>query len=121
MTVLALERDVLLRRAVELGASDMLITSGHPVMVTLAGVLQSLPGSAILTATDSRRLSESFLTPALHEKFLRDLELDTRFHLAGVANFRINLFIQRAQWGAAVRVVPLTIPLPADLGLAPHV
>jgi twitching motility protein PilT len=121
MTGFSLERDPILRRAFELGASDLLITAGHPVMVTVAGALTPLPGAPILSATDSRRLCESFLTPALHEKFLRDLELDTRFQLPGVANFRVNLYIQRGQWGAAIRLVPLAIPMPGDLGLAPHV
>jgi len=121
MSELSLERDAILRRAVELGASDLILTAGHPVMVTLAGVLQPLPDSATLTDVDSRRLAESFLTPAMHERFLRDLELDTRFSLPDVAHFRVNLFIQRGQWGAAVRIVPLQIPSPTELGLAPHV
>ena len=79
MTGLALERDAILRRAVELGASDVLITAGQPVLVTIAGALQPMPDSPMLGAVDSRRMAESFMTPALHEKFLRDLELDTRF------------------------------------------
>jgi twitching motility protein PilT len=90
-------------------------------MMTVAGALQALPGSPDLTEVDSRRLAESFLTPALHERFLRDLELDTRFYLPSVAHFRINLFIQRGHWGAAIRIVPLRIPLPTEIGLAPHV
>jgi twitching motility protein PilT len=106
---------------VELGASDLILTAGHPAMITVAGVLQPLPGSAVLTPVDSRRLAESFLTPALHERFLRDLELDTRFFLPGVAHFRINLYIQRGHWGSAIRIVPLRIPLPSEIGLAPHV
>jgi len=121
MTALAHERDNILRHAVELGASDLIITAGHPVMVTIAGVLQPLPNTNVLSEVDSRRLAESFLTPALHERFLRDLELDTRFFLAGVAHFRINLFIQRGHWGAAIRIVPLRIPLPSELGIQPHV
>jgi twitching motility protein PilT len=116
-----LERDAVLKRAVELGGSDLLITAHYPVMITVAGVLNPMPGSRTLTPHDSRRLAESFLTPALHEKFLRDQELDTRYHLPGLANFRVNLFVQRGNWGAAVRIVPLTIPLPAELGLSPHV
>ncbi|MBI1798997.1 MAG: PilT/PilU family type 4a pilus ATPase [Candidatus Eisenbacteria bacterium] len=120
-SVIPLERDSVLRRAVELGASDLILTAGHPVMMTVAGKFLPMPGSAVLSPVDSRRLAESFLTPALHERFLRDLELDTRFHLPNVAFFRINLFIQRSHWGAAIRIVPLNIPLPSDLGLAPHV
>ena len=116
-----LQRDALLRQAAGLGASDLLITAGQPVMVTVAGVLQALPGGAPLSSMDSRRLAESFLTPALLERFERELELDTRFFLPGVAHFRVNLFVQRGHWGAAVRIVPLRIPLPAELGLAPHV
>ncbi len=121
MTTTPLDRDTVLRRAVELGASDLIITAGHPVMVTVAGVLGPMDGVPVLTPLESRRLAESFLTPALHERFLRDLELDTRFFLPGVAHFRVNLFIQRGHWGAAVRIVPLRIPLPSELGIAPHV
>ena len=121
MSPFVLERDAVLRRAVELGSSDVLLTANYPVMITVAGVLQPMPGSPHLTPSDSRRLAESFLTPALHEKFLRDQELDTRYHLAGAANFRVNLYVQRGCWGAAIRIVPLSIPLPAEIGLAPHV
>jgi twitching motility protein PilT len=121
MSGLPLERDAILRRAVELGASDLIMTAGHPVMMTVAGVLQPMPDTAVLTPADSRRLGESFLTPALHERFLRDLELDTRYFMPGLAHFRINLFIQRGHWGAALRIVPVRIPLPSELGLAPHV
>ncbi len=121
MTTTPLDRDTVLRRAVELGASDLIITAGHPVMVTVSGILGPMDGVPALTPLESRRLAESFLTPALHERFLRDLELDTRFFLPGVAHFRVNLFIQRGHWGAAVRIVPLRIPLPSELGIAPHV
>ncbi len=121
MTSPSHERDAILLRAAELGASDLLITTGHPVMVTIAGVLQAMPDMATLTETDTRRIVESFLNPMLHERFQRDLELDTRCILEGVASFRVNCFVQRGAWGAAVRIVPLRIPLPAELGLAPHV
>jgi twitching motility protein PilT len=121
MNAIPLERDPILRRAAELGGSDLILTAGHPVMITLAGRLMAMEGTAVLTPSDSRRLVESFLTPTLLERFQRDLELDTRFLLPGVAHFRVNLFIQRGHWAAAIRVVPLRIPLPAEIGLAPHV
>ena len=121
MTNVPIERDPILRRAAELGASDLILTAGHPVMITLAGRLMPMEGTAVLTPSDSRRLVESFLTPTLLERFQRDLELDTRLMLAGVAHFRVNLFIQRGHWGTAIRIVPLKIPLPAEIGLAPHI
>ncbi len=121
MDVVPLQRDSILRRAVELGASDLLVTEGHPVMVTVAGVLQPLPGSPTLAGTEAKTLASSFADPAGLERFEHDLELDTRFTLPGVARFRVNLFVQRGHWGAAVRIVPLRIPLPAEIGLPPHV
>ncbi len=104
-----------------MGASDLLVTAGHPVMAQVAGVLGAIPGCPVLSPVDARRLAESFLTPALHEQFLRDLELDTRYFLPGVAHFRVNLFIQRGHWGAAIRIVPLRIPLPAEIGLSSQI
>ena len=121
MSAIPLERDAILRRAVELGASDLILTAGHPVIVSVAGVMRPMDGMPALSSNDCRRVIESFLTPALHERFLRDLELDARHLLPGVAHFRINLFIQRGHWGAAVRIVPLRIPLTSEIGLAPHV
>ena len=121
MSAPSLDRDEVLRRAAELGASDLIVTAGHPVMMQRAGVLEPLPGSPVLGPLESRAFGESFLNPATHERFARDLELDTRHFVPGVAHFRINLFIQRGHWAAAVRVVPLHIPLPAEIGLAPHV
>lgn len=105
----------------ELGASDLIVTTGQPVMMQRAGVLEPLPDTPVLGPLESRAFGESFLNPALHERFTRDLELDTRHFLPGVAHFRINLFVQRGHWGAAVRIIPLRIPLPAEIGLAPHV
>jgi twitching motility protein PilT len=115
------ERDAILRRAVDLGASDLILTAGQPVLITVAGVLQPLPGSPVLAPEATQRLGESFLSPAQQERFDRDLELDTRHHLPGVAQFRVNLYRQQGHWGAAIRVVPLRIPMPAEIGLAPHV
>jgi len=117
VNAIPLDRDTVLRRGVELGASDLLFTAGHPVMAQVAGVLGPLAGSPVLSALDARRLAESFLTPALHERFLRDLELDTRHFLPGIAHFRVNLFIQRGHWAAVVRIIPLRIPLPEEIGL----
>ncbi len=110
----------MLRQSVELGASDLIVSAGYPVMMNRWGSLEPLPGSPVLSPLDSRRLAESFLNPALHERFTRDLELDTRHYLPGIGHFRVNLFIQRGHWGAVVRVIPLHIPLPSDIGLASH-
>ena len=121
MTAAPPEHEKLLREAVSCGASDILITAGQPVMVTMGGILRALPGRAALGAEDTRRLAEGFLTPELAQRFVQELELDTRYPLDGVGNFRVNLFMQRGRWGAAIRVVPVRIPMPDEIGLEPDV
>src|SRR5439155_25482809 len=121
MPAVPIERDPILRRAAELGASDLILTVGRPVMITLAGRLLPMEGTAVLNPNDLRRLVESILTPTLLERFQRDLELDTRFLLPGVGHFRVNVFIQRGHWATAIRIIPLKIPLPSEIGLAPHI
>ncbi len=121
MTAAPPEHEKLLREAASCGASDILITAGQPVMVTIGGILRPLPGRSALGADDTRRLAEGFLTPELTQRFVQELELDTRYSLAGVGNFRVNLFMQRGRWGAAIRVVPLRIPMPDEIGLEPDV
>jgi len=121
MTAAPPEHETLLREAVSCGASDILITAGQPVMVTIGGILRPLPGRAALGVDDTRRLAEGFLTPELAQRFVQELELDTRYSLAGVGNFRVNLFMQRGRWGVAIRVVPLRIPMPDEIGLEPDV
>jgi twitching motility protein PilT len=118
---ISLERDVVLRRAAELEASDILVTAGHPVMLQRHGALAPMPETPVLSPLETRTFAESFLTPAQHEKFQRDLELDARHFLPGVGHFRVNLFIQRGHWGLAIRVIPLRIPVPEEIGLAAHV
>ncbi len=120
MPVLPIDRDAILRRAAELGASDLILTAGHPVMITVAGVFQPMTDSPTLRAEDTRALVTSFLTPENLERFERDMELDTRVFLPGSAHFRVNLFVQRGSWGAAIRIVPLKIPIPSEIGLPPH-
>ncbi len=115
------DRDALLARAAELGASDVIVTAGQPVLIMRAGLLEALPGSTELTAEDTRAFASSFLTPEQIARFEHDLELDSRHSIEGVANFRINLFVQRGQWGVAVRIVPWSIPLPEQIGLGTFV
>ena len=49
----------LLEIVLEQGASDLILTAGHEVMMTVAGVLQPMPGSGVLTPADARRLRRS--------------------------------------------------------------
>jgi len=51
------------------------------------------------------------------EAFERDHELDFAYTLPGEARFRINLFMQRGEMGAVMRMIPLKVPTVDELGL----
>jgi len=70
-----------------------------------------------LTPDDVRRLVYSILSDRDTARFEKDLELDTAHTFEDRARFRINLFFQRGQMGAAMRLIPLQVPTVDELGL----
>ena len=95
----------LLKTVVDIGASDLHITTNTPPQVRLHGSLQPL-SQAPLTAAESKQLIYSVLTDAQKKRFEETLELDFSFGVRGVARFRCNVFSQRGSVAAAYRLIP---------------
>jgi twitching motility protein PilT len=108
----------LLRKLVELGGSDLHITTGTPPQVRVHGHLQRLEGSD-LTPSETKQLSYSVLTDAQKKRFEESLELDFSFGIKGMARFRCNMFNQRGAVGAVYRVIPEKIRTFEELNLPP--
>jgi twitching motility protein PilT len=108
----------LLRTLVDLGGSDLHITTNSQPQVRVHGHLQRLEGTE-LTPSDTKQLSYSVLTDAQKKRFEETLELDFSFGIKGVARFRCNMFNQRGAVGAVYRVIPEKIRTFNDLGLPP--
>ena len=98
-----------LRRMIEMGASDLHVTTGAPPTVRLDGQLMPLEGFTTLSADEIQRTIYSILTQRQREQFEAELELDFAFAVRGVARFRVNLYQQRNSLGAAFRVIPYEI------------
>ena len=113
--------DELLTKQIELGASDLHLTSGAPPTVRLDGGLKALEGYAPLDAEGLQRSLYSVLTQRQREKFEADLELDFAYAVRGKARFRVNMYFQRDSVGAAFRVIPYEIRALDTLGLPPVV
>ncbi len=111
----------LLRRAVELGASDIHLKTGRRPVIRSDGGLQELDGYPELTAADV----ESFLTtvaiPQKVDAFLATGDLDVAYQSEGLPRFRVNAFRQRGAISFAFRVIPAVGPSFASLGLPPGV
>src|SRR3954468_20612190 len=110
----------LLKRMVEMGGSDLHITTNTPPQIRLHGHLQPLDLPS-LAAAETKALAYSVMTDAQKHRFEEDLELDFSFGLKGLARFRANVFNQRGAAGSVFRVIPYEIKSFAQLNLPPVV
>ena len=104
--------------------SDLIFSPGRPPQVQVYGQLipVQVPGLDSLTADDTRRLAADLIgdnkqaVAALRENG----SCDVSYGLAGVARFRVNIFIQRGSCAVVMRVISTLIPDLASLGLPAH-
>ncbi|MBC7996976.1 MAG: Flp pilus assembly complex ATPase component TadA, partial [Leptolyngbya sp.] len=97
-------------------ASDLHLKVGQPPILRVAGRLVRSPLPS-LTNDDVQRLVFSLLTIDQRLQLESTFELDASFGIDGVGRFRINVFKERGNFAAAIRVVPFTIPSLEELGL----
>jgi twitching motility protein PilT len=108
----------LLKMLVEMGGSDLHITTNTPPQVRVHGHLQRLEGVE-LSPAETKQLAYSVLTDSQKKRFEETLELDFSFGLKGLARFRCNMFNQRGSVGAVYRVIPEKIRSFQELSLPP--
>jgi len=110
----------LLKQMVEMGGSDLHLTTSSPPMVRLDGKLIPLPYPP-LTVPETKQLAYSVLTDAQKHRFEENLELDFSFGVKGLARFRANNFMQRGAVAGVYRQIPYEILGFKELGLPPVV
>ncbi|MFZ1916375.1 MAG: PilT/PilU family type 4a pilus ATPase [Terriglobales bacterium] len=111
--------------------SDLIFSPGRPPQVEIHGQLTAVEivGSSVLTADDTRRIAADLIgTNKQAISTLREQgSCDVSYGLAGMARFRVNVFIQRGSCAIVMRVIPTVIPtlsslrLPAQLENAANV
>src|SRR2546421_1554529 len=108
----------LLKTTVEVGGSDLHLTTDSPPQVRVHGELRrlQLPN---LTPADTKQLVYSVLTDSQKKRFEESFELDFSFGIRGLARFRCNVFNQRGAVGAVYRLIPEKIRTFGELGLPP--
>ena len=110
----------LLKKMLELGGSDLHITTNSPPQVRVHGHLQPLDMPK-MQPSDTKQLCYSVLTDAQKHRFEENWELDFSFGMKGMARFRGNLFNQRGATGGVFRVIPFEIKSFDQLKLPPIV
>jgi twitching motility protein PilT len=101
--------------------SDLIFSPGRPAQVEVYGQLMTVqgPGLRVLTADDTRRIASDLIGDNKQAiNMLREQgSCDISFGLAGLARFRVNVFIQRGSCAVVMRVIPTAIPEFSALGL----
>jgi twitching motility protein PilT len=113
--------DRLLLTMLEMGASDLHLSTDSPPRVRIHGEMTVLPGAG--TAREHILLEQLFeITPERNrQEFERRNDTDFAYQIPGVSRFRANLFRDRRGPGAVFRAIPFEILTPEQLGLPKQV
>src|SRR6202045_4399911 len=104
--------------------SDLVFSPGRPPQVQVYGQLipVQVPGLASLTPDATRLIAADLIGD--NKQAVATLRehgsCDISYGLAGVARFRVNIFIQRGSCAVVMRVIPTGIPDFASLRLPSH-
>ena len=103
------------------GISDLNLSVGKAPQVEIDGQLQTVEirGLPVLKPIHTEMIAMMLMGG--RKKFLQDLEqrgsVDLSYAIPGVTRFRVNIFLQRGNFAAVLRVIPRGIPTLEQLGL----
>jgi twitching motility protein PilT len=114
-----MDLNALLRRAVELGASDIHLKLDQPPMLRRDGAIAPLSECPPLGAADLLGALETVtrVTPERLRTFHESGDLDIAYTADGLPRFRVNAFRQRGAISFAFRVIPRDVPSFEQLNL----
>jgi twitching motility protein PilT len=117
--VAAMELNPVLRRAVQLGASDIHLKVGQPPVLRRDGALGPMEGFNALSDQDLESVLATVgkRSPERYEAFKQTGDLDIAYQDEDLPRFRVNAFKQRGSISFAFRVIPKNVPNFEQLGL----
>jgi len=115
------ELDGILREGVGREASDIHLKVGARPIFRVSGRLGPWAEHAPLTHDDMNRLCESLLTDFHRQRLREVLQVDAGYGHPDLGRFRVNVFHQRGELQAALRLIPARVRGIHDLNLPPVV
>ncbi len=118
-----MDLNTLLRRAVELGASDIHLKLDQPPMLRRDGAIAPLIECPPLNESNLLAAVETVtrVVPERLKQFHETGDLDIAYTADGLPRFRVNVYRQRGAISFAFRVIPRDVPSFEQLGLPPGV
>ncbi len=114
-----MDLDATLRKAIEMGASDVHLKVPLPPVTRVGGVLAPMRGQERLTPDETRRVAFSIMNERQREVFIKTKELDMAYGVSKLGRFRVNVFSQRDSIAMVFRAIPSEPPMIKDLSLPP--
>ncbi len=111
----------LLLKLLEVGASDLHLSSGAVPAVRVHGSIQALDGYPPFTEDELLARLYEITPPRNREEYERRNDTDFAHAIPGVSRFRVNLFRDRHGPAAVFRAIPYEIRSPEEIGLPPSV
>jgi len=112
--------DRLLRKMVELKASDLHLCVGAPPMIRLDGDMVPMPGETSVDETQVRQVIWPIVPARNRGEFEEAKDSDFAYEIPGLARFRSNVFVDLRGMGGVFRVIPSKILTVEQLGLPPE-
>ncbi len=107
----------LLELTIERDASDIHLIVGFPPTLRINGELIPIPGSPALAPSDLENLILPILTSYQKEVLNNEWELDMGLEYENKARFRVNVYRQRGQMAASLRLIPRKIRTLEETGI----
>ncbi|MES2124958.1 MAG: type IV pili twitching motility protein PilT, partial [Gemmatimonadota bacterium] len=104
-------------KMVELGASDLHVSSTMRPMFRINGDIQPVEGSEVLPASRVAEVLAEITPERNRTQFESEWDTDFAYAVTGLGRFRANLFMDRNGPGAVFRVIPSAVPTAQELGL----
>ena len=103
------ELDKLLVHFSNHGGSDLFVTSGRPATMKKDAELINLTEDK-LTPEITERLCFQLMNKQQTDEFKETQECNFAYHIAGLARYRVNVYVQRGTPGMVIRAVRTEIP-----------
>ena len=111
-----MQLDTILKTAMEMGASDVHLISGHQPVARIHTSVTPLD-FPVITPESALAMLKHMASPEMMVKFEKVKDADFSYQIPHVARFRVNAHLQRKTVGIALRLIKDTIPPFAELSL----
>ncbi|MEX2214685.1 MAG: PilT/PilU family type 4a pilus ATPase [Phycisphaeraceae bacterium] len=108
--------ETILKRALELGASDIHLVSGHPPVARIHTVMTPLD-YPVITPESAERMLAHIANEDQLKMFEKIKDVDFSYEIPGMSRFRVNAHMQRQTIGISMRTIKEQVPALADLNL----